>query len=168
MSILAVLLALLVGGALQAMLPAFAWLGSAAVPILPSLVIYYALTRHRAAVLGIAVTAGVIQDALGLVPLGYSSCALCVAGLALHRYRDEVFTHAALTHAVFGLVAVPATVGILATLLAAGTHYWPGAVVVLGRMAGAALLGAVCAPPVCAAAARVDAALGLSSVEGRV
>ena len=163
MSVLAMVVVFLVGGMLQALLPTFALLGHAPVPVLTALVVYYALTRRRTTVLWAAMLAGVVQDALGPVPLGYSSCGFCLAGLLLNRYRDEVFIWAGVTHLVFGALAAAGATLLQALLLAggAGLHLAPGHVAL--KLLGATVLGAVSTPLVYAAVESLETTLGIMS-----
>lgn len=167
MSALAILLSLVLAGALQAMLPAAAALGGAVAPVLTGLVVHYALTRSTGAMLFAAASAGIVQDALGLVPLGYSSAAFCLAGWVIHRWRAEVYEASSLTHAVFGALAAGGVCLLQALLLAAGEGLRPGGAAVALKTAGALLLGAVCVPWVCALARRLDTALGWTPSEAR-
>lgn len=167
MNALAVGLMLLLGGALQAILPAYARLGGAVWPVLPGLAVYYALTRARPAALAAACAAGVVQDALGLVPLGYSSAAFCLVAWVVHGQREHVFPRSFGTRAVFGAAAAGGVALVQAALLAAGERRWPGAGLVARKALGALLLGAVITPWVCATADRLDAALGLAPAGGR-
>ncbi len=163
MNALAILLSLLLGGALQAMLPAASWLGGAVAPVLAGLVVHYALTRSTGAIYFAAIVAGVVQDALGLVPLGYSSTVYCIVGGLIHRWRSDVFTASSLTHAVFGALTAGGVCLIQALLLAAGEGWRPGWGAVAMKTIGALLLGAICVPWICGLARRLDDALGLSA-----
>ncbi len=161
------LLSLVLAGALQAMLPAAAALGGAVAPVLTGLVVHYALTRSTGALLFAAAMAGIVQDALGLVPLGYSSAAFCLVGWMIHRWRSEVYEASSLTHAVFGALSAGGVCLLQALLLAAGEGLRPGGWAVALKTIGASLLGAVCVPWICALARRLDEALGVISLEAR-
>jgi rod shape-determining protein MreD len=108
-----------------------------------------------------------VQDALGLVPLGYSSAAFCLAAWAVQRQRARVFPRSFGARAVFGAAAAAGVALVQALLLAAGERRWPGAGLVARRALGALLLGAALTPWVCAWADRLDAALGLTAPEAR-
>lgn len=162
MNAAAMLIMLLFGGAIQAMCPAFFTLGGAAIPILPSLVVHYALSRRRGAVLGASMLAGIIQDSLCMIPLGTSSATFCLAGLTINRFRDDVFPQAVLTRAIFGALTAAAAVWIQFLLMSAGSSLVnPGGGAVLAKMAGAALMGLVVSPVTGVWAGRFDSALGL-------
>ena len=163
MNALAILLSLLLGGALQAILPAASWLGGAVAPVLAGLVVHYALTRSPGAIFFAAIIAGIVQDALGLVPLGYSSTVFCIVGWLIHRWRSEVFIGSSLTHAIFGATTASGVCLLQAFLLAAGEGMHPGWASVALKTAGALLLGAICVPWICSLARRLDDALGLST-----
>jgi len=150
MRLLVLLFALLTGVVLQAVLPpAWPWLGAAPAPILLGVVLYAALAHGQVCLLGCALAAGLLQDALGQAPLGYSAFAFCLAGLAAQHFRDEVFQHAGVTQAVFGAAA-----GALVTLVLYGLLSKDGSISLpplraAQQVAGAALLGALATPVEC-------------------
>ena len=160
MKFLTLLVVLICGGVLQAVLPTWALFGRAPAPVLTALVIYYALTRSRTAVLWIAVLAGVVQDALGLIPLGYSSFCLCLVALLFHRYRDEVFVWAGVTHMVFGGIAALGVTLAQALLLGFGAEVAVSAGDVARKALGAAVLGIATTPLVYVAVEKLDLMLG--------
>lgn len=160
MNVIAMSIALGAAAVLQAVLPTAAWLGQVPVPVLLSLVVYYALSRSRPALIGAALAAGVLQDALGEVPLGCSSLCFCVVGLMLNRYREEIFPWEGVTHMVFGGAAAAAVAVATAVLLT-----MPGLLelsfgAVALKVVGALLLGMVATPFVCRATHRLDKWLG--------
>ncbi|MBM4154050.1 MAG: rod shape-determining protein MreD [Lentisphaerae bacterium] len=161
MSVLSLVIVLLSGGVLQAVLPTWAAAGQMPVPVLPALVVYYALTRNRVAAFWIGVAAGLVQDALGIVPLGFSSCCFAVAALLLNRYREEVFEWEGLTHMILGGAAAAGTTLALGLLLgaAAGMHLPVGRIAL--KTLGAAGLGVATTPLVCRGVRRLDVMLGL-------
>jgi rod shape-determining protein MreD len=166
MRLLSLTVVLLSGGVLQAVLPTWAVAGQMPVPVLPALVVYYALTRNRAAAFWIAVSAGLVQDALGIVPLGFSSCCFAVAALLLNRYREEVFEWEDLTHMILGGVTVGGVTLALGVLLgAAADMHLPAGRIVL-KTFGAAALGVATTPLVCRGVHHLDVMLGLVQ-EGR-
>lgn len=162
MRALSMAIVLFCGGLLQAVLPAWAVVGQMPPPVLPALVVYYALTRDRAEAFWIAVAAGLVQDALGLVPLGYSSCCFAVAGLLLNRYREEVFEWQGLTHMILGgATAAGVTLALGLLLRAAAETGLPAGRIALKTL-GAGALGIVVTPLVCRAVGRLEGMLGLT------
>ena len=166
MRLLSLAVVLLCGGVLQAVLPTWAAAGQMPVPVIPSLVVYYALTRGRATAFWIAVAAGLVQDALGIVPLGFSSCCFAVAALLLNRYREEVFEWEGLTHMILGgATAAGVTLALGLLLGAAAEMHLPAGRIVLKTL-GAAMLGVATTPLVCRGVRNLDVMLGLVQ-EGR-
>ena len=102
------------------MFPTCRWLGQANAPILLGLVLYYALAHSRGTMLQAAIFAGLLQDALGMIPLGYSSFCFCVVALVVSKFKDMVFVHELVTHMLFGALASGAVTLALYGLLAQG------------------------------------------------
>lgn len=160
MNLLTMGFSLVFAAIVQALLPAWGWFGQAKAPVLLALVVYYALTRSRGWMLAAAVGAGILQDALGMIPLGYSACLFCVLGLAIQRYRDDLYGFGAVTHVVIGSLGAGAVSLALAVLLAKdGLVVWAPAWV-MSKTLGAAGLGALCAPLVFRMVQRLDLTLG--------
>jgi rod shape-determining protein MreD len=167
MSALVLLLELAVAGALQAVVPTAPWLGGMRAPLLLALVLHYALTRGRAFALTVALVAGLVQDALGLAPLGGSSFVFGAVALIAGRYRADVFHSAALLRAVLGAAASAAATLALWTLLTAAGHVRLPAGQGALRVFGAVVLGAAAAPIVGRVAEKVDQALGFAPAAGK-
>lgn len=146
MMLLTLLFALGCGAILQGAMPAWNTFGHAKAPVLLGLVIYYALTRDRNWMLAAAVMAGILQDALGRIPMGYSSCCFCLVGLIVQRFRDVLFGFRAMTHLMVGGLAGGGVTLLLVLLLAKDglVEMQPGWAV--SKTIGAAALGALCTP----------------------
>ena len=78
---------LLMAAAVQARLPSLWWLGGLRVELLPALVAAAALTLPRTSALGLALFAGLAQDALSAMPFGLTALAYGVAACALSASR---------------------------------------------------------------------------------
>ena len=168
MTLLVLVFALLTGVVLQALLPAtWAWLGAAQAPILLGVVLYVALAHDQRLLLFCALAAGLLQDALGQIPLGYSSFGFGLAGLVAHRYREEVFSHEGLTHALFGAAAGGLVTLVLYGLLRNNGSVHLSAAWALKKAAGAALLGALVTPAVCWLLTHLERRLGSRPAEER-
>jgi rod shape-determining protein MreD len=152
--------ALICGAVLQALIPNWRVMGQAHVPLLLGLVLYYALSPDRGLMWTAAVLAGFLQDALGEIPLGYSSFCFCLVALVVSRFREDVFAHEILMHAVAGALAAGAVTLALTVLL---THD-QAVVLSAGRIAlklvGSVLLGAAVTPVVFHALEGTDRMLG--------
>jgi len=98
------LFALISGAVIQTLVPGMALLGRARLPILMSVVLYYALTSNRGIMLFSAVIAGLLQDSLSLIPAGYSAFCFGVVGVVVNRYKDDLFGDSMLTTTVIGAV----------------------------------------------------------------
>ena len=148
------------GAVLQAALPAPTWLGQAQGPVLLGIVLYYGLAHTRPMMLQAAVLAGLLQDALSLSPLGYSSFVFCVVGLIVERFRDAVFVHELFTRMLFGALGAGAvTLGLYGLLaqedLVAARASW-----VVLKTVGSLVLGAIIVPLECELLAALDRMLG--------
>lgn len=160
MTQLALWFALIVGAVVQAMLPATAWTGWAPAPVMAALVIYFALMRPRAVMLEVAILAGLVEDSLGQMPLGYSAFCYSVAGLVVEHYRDTVVVRQWTTHAMFGALVSFGVTLVSYALLAKDGLIAPDLLHALLRLAGAFALGAVTAPLVFAAMEALERQLG--------
>lgn len=161
MSVVVTIFALIIGSALQGLLPGWGGMGYAKPPILLGVVIYYALTRPRSAALTVALLTGFYLDALGPSPLGCSALPYFLIALLINSYRDEVFILHPITHALFGAAAAMGADLITAALLALLVPGSNMAVsTAMARSLGSAMLGAVTVPVVYQLLWRLDRALG--------
>lgn len=161
MMLLTMWVTLFCGAILQALMPAWTWFGFVKPPVLLGLVMYYAFTRGRGFMLLTAVTAGVLQDALGMIPLGYSAACFCAVGLLVQRFRDVVFIFRSVTHVVVGALGHGLATVLMALLLVHDDRvvWMPGWTV--SRVVGSIVLGAITVPLVFRAAEILDVKLGL-------
>jgi len=143
---LVLFMAVIVGAVAQAVFPTFRWLGQSNTPVLLGLVLYYALAHSRGKMLQAAIFAGLLQDALGMIPLGYSSFCFCIVALVVSKFKDMVFVHKLVTHMLFGAFASGAvTLALYGLLAAAGlVTLAPGWSVL--KIAGSMFLGAIIVP----------------------
>ncbi len=133
---------------LQALLPGFAVLGHARFPVLLGVVLYYALHHKLWIVIAAAFTAGMLQDGLGFVPLGYSSILFCIVALVAARYRQLVLSDAAITAIFFGGIASFMVSFALYLLLKTGGYISCSGTTALVRILGSGLLGTITVPVV--------------------
>jgi rod shape-determining protein MreD len=156
-----VMIFVVIGGAIiQMFIPPVVLFGQAKVPFLVALVVYYALCHDTDYMLVAAFLAGLLQDVMSPIPLGYSSFCFCVIGLVAGRFRNVVMTESLLPAVLFGASA--AMVAVLASYLllvkdqlVSCTFWW-----LLLKLIGAGILGAVCAPVVFALIGRLDRMVG--------
>lgn len=161
MTLVAMLFLLVAGVAVQSLLPAVAWLGYATAPMLGSIVLYYALYRGGVVMLAAAIIAGLFQDSLSMIPLGYSSFAFAVVALAIERYRDLLILQSAFTHVVFTAVLhAVVTLFLMLLMLHDGLIAWQPSVLLV-KLPGSVLLGMVTGPLVIGAAHALEEKLGL-------
>jgi rod shape-determining protein MreD len=152
--------ALVAGAVLQAVFPTWRWLGQAPAPVLMGVVLYYALSHSRRHMLQAAIVAGLLQDALGMIPLGYSSFCFVVAALLVSKFKDIVFVHETLTHMSFGALASGAvTLALYGLLSKEDLVSLPGGWAAL-KTVGSMLLGAVVVPFVFEILESLDRTLG--------
>ena len=132
----------------QALLPGWAMFGQARFPVLLGLVLYYALNHKSWIVILVAFVAGILQDGLSLVPLGYSALLFCVVATVAGRYRRLVLSEAVVTAAFFGGVCSLVMALLLYLLLnQAGTIACSGSLALL-RVLGSGVLGTITVPAV--------------------
>jgi len=155
------IVAVLLAGTVQAVFPGLSWMGEARPPALLAVLLYYALTRSASVTLWTALAAGVMQDALGLVPLGYSSLCFAVVGLLVNRFRDDLFPELPITHALLGGAGAAVFSLALFGLLRAGDLVALPVGQLGLKCAGAAVGGALFTPIICALMAKMDEGLGL-------
>jgi rod shape-determining protein MreD len=98
------IVAVVCAGVFQGAIPTAPLLGEARAPFLAGVVIYYALMRERHVMLTAAVLAGIAQDGLGMMPLGYSCFCFVLAGLVVAQFSDIVFRESLLTTSLFGAI----------------------------------------------------------------
>ena len=165
MSAAVLFFAILAGAALQPVLPRLTWLGHAPFPLLAGLVVYYAFLRNQRWMLAAAMLAGLVEDLLGLMPVGCTSFGYVLAGSVCHYFRGMVMVRQWSTHALFGAMAAALTVLVNAGLLAAGGTYGGGPGWLLLRLLGEALAGAVATPLVFRAVEALDLMLGNTEPE---
>ncbi len=150
----------------QALLPGPAFLAGARFPLLLGIVLYYALNHKAWIVIIVAFTAGMLQDGLSMVPLGYSALLFCVAALVAGRYRQLVLSEAAVTASFFGGVTNLVVSLILYALLSHnGDIVCPGGTAAI-RIVSSGLLGAVTVPAVFLIMTRLHRELDLQEEEG--
>lgn len=163
MTVASLLFLLLAGTVLQAMLPAFEWAGYSTFPVLACVVLYVALFRGPGLTLSAALLAGLFQDSLSLMPMGYSSFCFAVAALVIREYRDVMVVQSPLTHMVLSAVMHASVTTVLAALLLnEGVIPWHSGLLL--KVPGSFLLGIVTGPFVIAAAQALEEKLGL--IEG--
>lgn len=149
MTVAVMALLLLVSALLQSLTPAVAFLASAKMPFLLAVPIYYALTHGRGMVVAAAILAGLMQDSLSLLPIGYSALCFVMAGLAIHHSRESLFRDSPFTVSALGGGAAALETLVMYGMLRMGTEAAPVPLWWLGlKMGGHALLGMVVTPVV--------------------
>jgi len=142
------LVSLLAAAVVQELSPAYGALGQVKAPVLLAVVVYYAFNRRFAIAMTAGLLAGVLQDAMSLVPLGYSSLLFMGAGAAISRYREQMESESVVTAGFFGAATAGSLALLMSLLLAhAGRFVWrPGPVLL--RAAGSAVWGLAVTPVV--------------------
>jgi rod shape-determining protein MreD len=160
MSSLVMICGAVAAGILQGCLPGWAWLGQVRPPLLLGVALYYALNHDRRLMVQAAILAGLMQDALGPVPLGYSAFGFVLTGAAVQRFRDELFIQQALTHLVLGAAAAAANTLLLAALLLGSGLIEVGPVGLALKILGAAAWALAAVPAACAGLRALDRLVG--------
>ena len=151
---------LLTAATLQALLPTWGHLGEPEFPVLLGVVLYVAVHKKPRHFLWTATVAGVLDDALSLAPLGYSSMAFMAAGGLAMVLREDFDPNKATVAIWLGGLCSAVTTGVMALLLK-----WKGLTAlplgrIVERMAGSALLGAVLIPVLFAVLRGMERRLG--------
>ena len=154
------IMVLMAGGLLQSQLPGYAVLGQVKFPFLLAIVLYYALNWDVAVMLVAAVLAGLLQDLLSPIPLGYSAFCFCVVGWIANRWRKLVMTESVITPMFFGGLAAMAVTLSLYVFLVRGDFIGSAVGLLILRMIGAGLLGVISTPLIFLAAGRLDRLVG--------
>ena len=156
-------LQMLAAGMLQSLWPAVHALGSAKIPFLLAVVLYYA-TRHGPwSVLCAALLAGIMQDSLSQIPMGYSALCFVMLGLLVWRIRDFIFRESLLAAVVLGGASgAAASAALLQMLILDGGYAPPPWPTVVLKIAGSGVLGIAVTPLVWSAARRMDRLVGLA------
>lgn len=158
---LAMAFCLFFGAILQAVLPAWDRFGYAKAPVLLALVVYYAFTRERHWAIVAALVAGILHDAQGRIPMGYSAACFVVVALTIYRLRDTMFVFRTVTHCVMGAASAAAVTVAMAVLLVQEGLIEPLPGWLASKVIGVTLLGAVAVPVVFQLAGVLDHRLGL-------
>lgn len=161
MTYLVMAVMLLVAAILQVQTPSFALLGGTKMPLLLSVLLYYALSRETGVMVAAAFFAGFLHDALGGIPLGYSIVLFCLLGWLAGRFRKFVVMESLVTPVFFGFVAGLISVLVFYIILSnSGLVCFCGIGRLLMRIVGTAVLGMFCAPMVFVLARRLDILVG--------
>jgi rod shape-determining protein MreD len=88
MNTLLAIAGILIVAALQTQLPTLWWFGGVRIEFLPALVAYVALTMPRGRAIALAVTAGLLQDALSAAPFGVSALAYGISAVLMTNLRE--------------------------------------------------------------------------------
>ena len=132
---------LLLAAVLQAAVPPVPALGGAKLPFLLPVALYYTFAHEMGAMMVAIVTAAVAQDALGLIPMGYSLPLFFLVSMAFLSTRHSLQEDEFLTRMMIGGIAgFTVTLGLFLALV------WTGAIHVgVGRGIAMALGTAVAA-----------------------
>ncbi|NQT94545.1 MAG: rod shape-determining protein MreD [Lentisphaerae bacterium] len=144
----------------ESMVPPVSALGQAKLPILMSVVLYYALHRSTTVMSIAALVAGLLCDALSPVPLGSSLLLFVVAGWVASRFRGLVMVDSAITGLFFGAVGGLGVTLVQGLLFLRGGPMAVSPGLVLVKTAGTALLGGCCTPLVFFAIGKLDRMAG--------
>jgi rod shape-determining protein MreD len=144
----------------QSLIPPLRPLGHVKPPLLLCLALYVAVRRERRILAAVAAAAGLLQDSLGHTPLGWSSLLFLAVCWPAALLGDLIMTETAAAQAVLGAIFSGVAAMLFGTALT-----WTGAAdfslgAVLGKSAGYALLGGLCAPLVFCMTGRADRAVG--------
>ncbi len=150
---------------IQAMTPAFRLAGESTLPLLLGIVVYYALHEEGRWVLLAGLTAGIFQDSISLMPLGYTAFCFSAGALVIRSFRDVMVIDAITTHMLLnGLLNGLTTLVLYLLLLNDGTvqvsFTW-----LLLKLAGAGILGMMAGPLMYRVMLAMNETLGLLQEE---
>ncbi len=144
-----VMLISLAGAAyLQLVLPAYSFFGQAKFPFLLAVVLYYALNRETGIAMIAGFFAGVFQDSLSLIPLGFSSMIFFMVVWIAGRFRSVIMLGSMFTPVLFGVVTAPLALLSMYVLLRSQDLVAYGSGWFLLKLSGGATLAAVVTPVV--------------------
>lgn len=158
-----VMIAALVGGILlESVVPGWRLLGQAKLPVVLSVVVYYALNRTVGLMLTAALAGGLLYDALRALPLGYTALAFSLIGILIWLGREVFFRRYWLTQMVLGAGAgagVTLVLGGLLWLTEPRLRDLPPISLAI-KAAGEGILGMILVPLVFSAMERLDRVVG--------
>jgi len=151
---------LICGAAFQLLIPPVLLLGQAKLPFLLAVVLYYSLSHGTSYMLVAAFFAGLLQDSLSPVPLGYSSFCFCVIGSVAARFRNVVMPESLLPPILFGAAGSGVAALFLSVLLVKDglVIYRTGWFAL--RILGFVIAGMICTPVVFVVVGKLDRMLG--------
>jgi rod shape-determining protein MreD len=161
MGALVMIFILVCAAVLQAILPTWTVLGNAVFPILPGLVFYYALTRPSNIALCAAMIAGLLQDAMCMVPLGYSAFCFSLVSLLISKFREEILIVDWSMHFIFGAITNAAITLALYLLLLIGNFVHISMFTLVMKLSASLLLGALVIPIIFKIVFFLDCRLGI-------
>ena len=142
------ILVMMVATLLQTILPGWAILGYARFPLLLGVVLYYALNHKLWIAIGTAFVAGLLQDGMSFVPLGYSAFIFCVIALIAGHYKKMLLSEALVTALFFGAIGSFMLSFMLFMLLNMRHLIGCSGFTAALRIMGGTILGAVSIPPI--------------------
>jgi rod shape-determining protein MreD len=168
MILASMLFMVLAAGLLQDLVPTTALLGEVKVPLLLGVTLYYAITeRGTAIVMTTAVLAGILQDSLSLVPLGFSSFLFGCLGLGVQRLPSHIVNRRWQSALVLGGLGYALYIILMQNMLVAGTDFVPGpAWWFWVRVVVAAIMGGAITPLVWRLAGHLEELLGIEPAWG--
>lgn len=165
MTFFAMIFLLMIGTALQSLIPAMAWSGYASMPVLCALVVYYALYRGGISALLMGILGGLFQDSISSIPLGYSSFGFAAAALVIDHYRELIMLHSSFTHMVLtAMTNVAVHLLLMLLMLGDGVIAWQPFWLIM-KIPGSMILGLIAGPWIIGAAQWLEEKLGL--IQGR-
>lgn len=163
----AMFLLVLTAGLIQDLVPTAFLAGGVKLPLLLGITLYYARGHTFTIALVAAILAGIFQDSLSLVPLGYSSFLFGVFVLVVQRLRGALHGRPWQIAAATGALGYAVFIILMQLLLTVTTDYLTGPTWLFWvRVGMAALLGAIVTPLVWMTARHLDEMLGNEPVRG--
>jgi len=159
-NVVVIILSLVLAAVLQTVWPAWESMGGSRLPLFVSVVLYFTLTRSMTMAVIVSVLAGLFQDALCGIPLGYSSFVFVLITAMLNQFKDLLFAYQVLTQIFFGAIACVLSTLFLYILLRYGghVHVLPG--LLMGKLIGSLILGMFVVPLTCRVLESFDRGLG--------
>lgn len=160
MNHIVIMLSLLLAAVLQTVWPAWESMGSSRLPLFVSVVLYFTLTRSTLEAVMVALLAGLIQDSLSGIPLGYSSFVFVLMTAFLDHFKDLLFAYQVVTQVFFGALACCLTTLSLYLLLRYGGHVEAMPGLLVRKFLGSMILGMIVVPLTCRTLVGFDRSLG--------
>ncbi len=157
---LVMIVSLMLASVIQAVLPAWSYMGQAKAPLLLGVVLYFTLQRSLGGALTLAILGGILHDSLCMVPIGFTSFAFVVAVLVINPQKDKIFGEGLVTQFFLGGVSALGISLLLYFMLVTSGQLRISFGSALIKSIGSGILGIIAVPIVFGLVERLDRFVG--------